>query len=43
MYIDSNVFIYPVIYDEKSMKKAARAKRILVKIADGTIMLRLFH
>ncbi len=37
MYVDSNVFIYPVIYDEKSVKKAAAAKRVLVKIAEGTI------
>lgn len=36
-YIDSNVFIYPVVVDERSDRKAFLAKRILIKIADRSI------
>ena len=36
-YIDSNVFIYPVVADEKTEKKALLAKNILLKIAKGVI------
>ncbi|MEM2568283.1 MAG: type II toxin-antitoxin system VapC family toxin [Candidatus Bathyarchaeia archaeon] len=36
-YIDSNVFIYPLIYDEEAIKEAGRAKEILLKIASGKI------
>lgn len=36
-YIDSNVFIYPIIYDEEAIKEAGRAKEILLKIASGKI------
>lgn len=36
-YIDSNVFIYPVVADEKTEDKALLAKNILIKIADKSI------
>ena len=36
-YIDSNVFIYPVIYNESTEKLAKEAKKILVKIAEGDL------
>lgn len=36
-YVDSNVFIYPVIYDEKTEKLSVEAKKILVKIAEGDL------
>jgi hypothetical protein len=36
-YIDSNVFIYPVIYNENTEKLAKEAKKILVKIAEGDL------
>lgn len=36
-YIDSNVFIYPIIYDEKAVHEAGRTKEILLKIASGKI------
>jgi predicted nucleic acid-binding protein len=37
IYVDSNVFIYPVIYDEAVEKKALNSKNILIKIAEGTL------
>ena len=36
-YIDSNVFIYPVIYDSETDETARRAKEILLKIEHGEI------
>ena len=36
-YIDSNVFIYPVIYQTESQQKAKKAKEILLKIEKGEI------
>lgn len=36
-YIDSNVFIYPVIYSPESQKKARNAKEILLKIERGEL------
>jgi predicted nucleic acid-binding protein len=37
LYVDSNVFIYPVVYDEKFVKSARICKKILIKIARGEI------
>jgi len=36
-YIDSNVFIYPVIYQTDAQQKAKKAKEILLKIERGEI------
>jgi predicted nucleic acid-binding protein len=36
-YIDSNVFIYPAIYQTESQQKAKKAKEILLKIEKGEI------
>jgi len=36
-YVDSNVFIYPIIYDPESIPEAARARAKLQEIAFGTI------
>jgi predicted nucleic acid-binding protein len=36
-YIDSNVFIYPVIADEKTEAKAASCRKILLEIATGNM------
>jgi hypothetical protein len=36
-YIDSNVFIYPAIYQTESQLKAKKAKEILLKIEKGEI------
>jgi predicted nucleic acid-binding protein len=35
VYVDSSVFIYPVIYQTESQQKAKRAKEILLKIESG--------
>ena len=37
VYVDSNVFIYPVIYDETKVDKARKAKAILERIANGRL------
>ena len=36
-YIDSNVFIYPVIYKAETQPKAKKAKEILLKIEKGEL------
>ena len=36
-YIDSNVFLYPVLYQEAIQPKAKKAKEILLKIENGTL------
>lgn len=36
-YIDSNIFIYPIVYDPSSIREALRAKNFLRKIALGEI------
>lgn len=37
LYIDSNIFIYPAIYDPDVIPEAARAKAKLHEIASGSI------
>ena len=36
-YIDSNIFIYPVIYKSETEEKARKAKEILLMIEHGEI------
>ena len=36
-YLDSNVFIYPVIYQTETQSKAKKAKEILLNIENGNI------
>jgi uncharacterized protein len=36
-YLDSNVFIYPVIYGEEAEPKARKAKELLLKIENGKL------
>ena len=36
-YIDSNVFIYPVIYDTAAQEKARMAKELLLRIEKGEL------
>lgn len=36
-YIDSNIFIYPVVADEKTETKAASSKKILLQISTGKL------
>ncbi|MGH9922020.1 MAG: type II toxin-antitoxin system VapC family toxin [Nitrososphaerales archaeon] len=33
VYLDTNVFVYPVIYEESASRKAEKAKEILLKVA----------
>ena len=37
IYIDSNIFIYPVIADENTEEKSHLSKNILIKIAEGKL------
>ena len=37
LYVDSNLFIYPIIYDSNVMPEAARAKQKLLEIASGSV------
>lgn len=36
-YLDANVFIFPVIEDEKTDKKVKLCKEILLKVSEGTL------
>ena len=36
-YVDSNVFIYPVIYDSRTEEKAKKARYILEQIVSGEL------
>lgn len=36
-YIDSNIFVYPVIYSAEVQEKARKAKEILLKIEHGEL------
>lgn len=36
-YIDSNIFIYPVVYSAENQEKARKAKEILLKIERGEL------
>jgi hypothetical protein len=37
LYIDSNIFIYPAIYDSNAIQEAAKSKAKLLEIASGSI------
>ena len=37
LYIDSNVFLYPIIYDSKVIIEAKKSKDFLFKIAQGDV------
>ncbi|MEM3697260.1 MAG: type II toxin-antitoxin system VapC family toxin [Candidatus Bathyarchaeia archaeon] len=37
LYIDSNVFLYPIIYDSEVIIEAKKSKDFLLKIAQGTV------
>lgn len=37
LYVDSNVFIYPVIYDEVAVVEAKRSREFLLRIALGKV------
>ena len=37
LYIDSNIFIYPIIYDETVIREAKKSREFLLGIAQGKI------
>lgn len=37
IYLDSNVFIYPIIADEKTEMKSSSAKKILLEVSEGKL------
>lgn len=37
IYLDSNVFVYPVIADEKTEEKSRLSKKVLMKIGEGKL------
>lgn len=37
LYIDSNIFLYPIIYEVEAIEEAKRAKDLLLKIAHGDV------
>ena len=37
VYLDTNVFIYPIIYEESVSKKAQKAKEVLLRVATREI------
>ncbi|MEM4142995.1 MAG: type II toxin-antitoxin system VapC family toxin [Candidatus Bathyarchaeia archaeon] len=37
LYIDSNVFLYPIVYDAKVVGEAQKSKGFLLKVAEGAV------
>jgi len=37
LYVDSNIFLYPIIYDVNTVAEAKRSKDFLLKIAKGDV------
>jgi len=37
IYVDTNVFVYPIIYDETVERKVLEAKKVLIRIAEGSL------
>jgi len=37
LYVDSNVFLYPVVYDSEVIVEAKKSKDFLLKIAQGNV------
>jgi len=37
LYVDSNIFMYPIIYDETAIKEAKKSREFLTEIAGGKI------
>jgi len=37
LYVDSNVFLYPVIYEPEAVEEAKKSKNFLLKISQGLI------
>ncbi|MEM3551721.1 MAG: hypothetical protein QXV01_11600 [Candidatus Bathyarchaeia archaeon] len=37
LYVDSNVFLYPIVYDSEVIVEAKKSKDFLLKIAQGDV------
>ncbi len=37
LYVDSNVFLYPIVYDSEVIVEAKKSKDFLLKIAQGSV------
>ena len=37
LYIDSNIFIYPIIYDQTAVHEARRSREFLLEVAHGKV------
>jgi len=37
LYIDSNIFLYPIVYDAEAVEKARESRNLLLKISEGLI------
>jgi len=37
LYVDSNIFLYPVIYKPETVKEARESKNFLLKISEGLV------
>ena len=37
IYLDSNIFLYPALYDLKTVKKAAKAATLLQRVVEGRL------
>lgn len=37
LYVDSNIFLYPIIYDVGAIEEAGRAKSFLLRVARGEV------
>lgn len=37
LYVDSNVFLYPIVYDSEVIVEAKKSKDFLLKIAEGSV------
>ena len=37
LYIDSNILLYPIVYDAKTIKESRESRDLLLKISEGLI------
>lgn len=37
LYVDSNIFVYPIIYDEEAIPEARRSREFLLEVARGKV------
>jgi len=37
LYVDSNIFLYPIIYKLEAVEEARKSKNFLLKISEGLV------